>query len=194
MSRPPQAHLAQVLALLPPGAAWPKDPDSVLARVLLPLADALATLDGGVDTLLDEADPRTAFALLADWEAMAGLPDPCSGAAVGLEARRQAVVARLTARGGQSRAYFIALAAALGWTVTIEEFRPATCESSGETPLYDEDWRFTWRVRAAAVPIGEATCGADCETPLRWWGNRPLECTIRRGRPAHTHVLFGYGE
>jgi uncharacterized protein YmfQ (DUF2313 family) len=122
-----------------------------------------------------------------------GLPDSCTGPAVGVEARRRAVVARLTGRGGQSRAYYIGVAAALGFVIEIEEFEPHTVEHSCEHPVYDEGWRFAWRVNATTVPIGELTAEGDCETPLRWWGNELLECAIRARMPAQTTVLFGYG-
>lgn len=194
MSRSADAYLAQLMALLPPGGAWPTDPGSVLGRVLSVSAGQLARLDARGNELLAEADPRAAIELLAEWEADTGQPDPCAGPALSLDGRRQRVVATLTGRpGGQSRAFFIGLAARYGFTVSITEFEPHTCEASCERPVNDEGWRFTWRVNAAAVPILDLTCESDCETPLRDWGNAILECVIRRAAPAHTTVLFGYG-
>lgn len=191
--RPADAYLAQLRALLPTGPAWPDGPGTVWDRVLTPLAATLGDLDGRAADLAGEADPRATLELLAEWERDCGLPDSCSGPAVGIEARRREVIGALTGRpGGQSRAFFIALATAYGFTVTITEFDPHTCEHACEHPVYDAPWRFTWRLNAPAETIGELTCASDCETPLRWWGNRLLECVIRRRKPAHTTVLFGY--
>lgn len=187
------AYLAQLQALLPPGAAWPREPGAVLTRVLTPVAGELARVDARAADLRREADPRTTLELLPEWEAECGLPDCCGGVADTLEARRARVVQQLLARGGQSRAYFLALAAALGFTVTITEFNHYVCELDCEQPVYDEPWRFVWRVDAAAVTVHELTAETVCEAPLAWWGNQVLECVIRRRKPAHTHVLFGYG-
>jgi uncharacterized protein YmfQ (DUF2313 family) len=186
-------YLWQLQALLPPGGAWPRDPEAALTQTLTPIANELARIDASAVDLLIEADPRQTTQLLSEWETECGLPDCCAGPAVGLTARRAAVVTRLTARGGQSIAYFIAVAATLGFTVTITEFNPYTCEMDCEEPVCDEGWRFTWRVNAASSPIGEATCESDTETPLRWWGNATLQCAIKSRAPAHTNVLFGYG-
>ena len=108
------AYLGQVQALLPPGLAWTREQDAVLTLLLQGLAEELARVDGRADDLVDEADPRTALELLQEWEAVCGYPDECLESGATPQERRAAVVARLTARGGQSRAYFIALAAVPG--------------------------------------------------------------------------------
>ncbi len=74
--------------------------------------------------LIDEADPRTTSLLLADWERVAGLPDACELAFGGEQSesqRRQALVARLLSQGGLSRAYYLDVIEALGYTATITE-------------------------------------------------------------------------
>jgi uncharacterized protein YmfQ (DUF2313 family) len=214
MSHSAAAYQSQLTALLPSGLAWPRDAGSVLGRVLAPIAAGMAAIDARAADLLLESDPRSTAELLSSWEADTGQPDPCTGAAVGLEARRRRVVAKLTGRpGGLSRAWYIALAAAYGFAVTITEFAPTSCEGACELPAYDEGWRFTWRVNGTWHPvITEFDAACDCDTPLRWWpavitdfdatsgcetplrswGDPVLECTIRRTAPAHTTVLFSY--
>jgi len=194
MQATPADYLLQLQALLPPGDAWPREPDAVLTRLLLGLAHELARVDGRAGNLLDEVDPRTALEMLAEWERVCGLPDSCAPLGETIQRRRAAVVARLTARGGQSPAYYVALAAALGYAVEIEEFRPFRCGESGAgDALYDDDAVHAWRVVAPATTVtyfGAGVSGAG--EPLAGWGNAALECAIRRHAPAHTTVLFGY--
>lgn len=188
-----QGYLSLLQALLPPGAAWQREETAELGKVLLALADEFARVDKRCDDLVAEADPRLTYELLTDWEKVAGLPDPCTGQPDMLEDRRSALLTKLTNVGGQSRQFFIDLAASLGFAVTITEFDPFTCESPCTDPSNGEDWRFVWRVNAPETTIVESTCVSPCTEPLRDWGNELLECAISRLKPAHTNVLFGYG-
>lgn len=183
-----------ILAMLPQGLAWPRDDDSRLAQAARAMGQVLQRHHARALTLADESWPPLALELLSDWERVAGLPDPCTGPLETVAQRRNALVARLTARGGQSRAYFIGLAADLGYQIGITEFRLHNCEMDCEAPIYDEAWLFTWRVDAPAVTVIDSTCESPCEEPLRVWGNTLLECRIRAHAPAHTNVLFGYQE
>ena len=182
-------HLNQ---LLPLGEAWPRDPDSVLGRVLLGLAGVLARAHNRALDLVEEADPRTAVEMLPDWERICGLPDDCGEPPVTLIQRRQTVVSRLTSRGGQSRAYFIAVAAELGFQITITEFSPFRAGDPCESPVCDEAWIYVWQVNAPSETIVEFAAGSGANEPLRAWGNQTLECEIGWRKPGHTEVLFTY--
>ena len=195
------SYAAQLASLLPPGRAWSREPDSFLGRLRRGIAEELARVDGRGAQLIEEADPRTALELLEDWERMCGLPDECFGQPDNLTERRIAIAQRLTSVGGQSRAYFIELAAQLGYPVTIDEFRPTSCLMACISPVYDEQWVHVWRVNV--LPLDEelpadqfwlawANCLSACDVPLRGWGALDLECLIRRHRPAHSIVLFAY--
>jgi uncharacterized protein YmfQ (DUF2313 family) len=190
-------YLAQLQALLPQGQAWPRDADAALTQLLHAWADELARVDGRAADLVEEADPRTTAELLADWERVAGLPDPCVEALAGSQTtaqRRAGLAAKLTTIGGQSAAYYIALAASLGYVVSVTEFRPFTAGSSAGDALTNGDWIFAWQVNAPQDTIVEFAAGRSCAgEPLRAWGNELLECAISRLKPAHTHVLFAYG-
>lgn len=188
-------YLAQLQALLPQGFAWPRQADAALTKLLLAWADEMARIDGRATDLVDEADPRTTAELLADWERVAGLPDLCVAALVGTQTtaqRRAALVAKLTTIGGQSAAYYIALAASLGYTITVTEFDLHDVEDNVEHPLTGTPWQFAWQVNAAEETVGGLTVTDTVEDPLAWWGNELLECVINRIKPAHTHVLFAY--
>ncbi|OPY15601.1 MAG: hypothetical protein A4E66_00005 [Syntrophus sp. PtaB.Bin001] len=183
-------YLNAFLQLLPPGWVYPRSLSGTLADTLKALADELGRVDARVDDLLDEADPRTTLEMLTDWEDVCGLaPDSDSL----LYSRRNAVVRQLRYRGGQSRAYFIALAASLGYSITITEFRPYTCITPIDQGIYNEECRFVWQVNAPETTIIEATCESPCNEPLRSWGNEVLESAISYLKPAHTTVIFSYG-
>lgn len=188
-------YLRQLQALLPPGPAWPKDDAATLTHLLSALAAELARVDGQALTLVEEADPRTVAELFADWERVAGLPDACAQAFGGdqtLAQRRAALVGRLTTLGGQSPAYYIGVAAALGYAITITEFRAHTVNDDVDSSLYSEAWSFAWQVNAALNNITELTVDGTVDDPLAAWGNSLLECVINRLKPAHTTVLFSY--
>ena len=113
---------------LPTGGAWSRDPDGGLMRWV----DGCAQIWGDVASaaallLVTESDPRLTTLLLPDWERAFGLPDACNTEAQTLETRRAALLARLTMLGGQSRAFFIGVAEALGYDITIYEYLPVQC-------------------------------------------------------------------
>lgn len=188
------AYLAQLAALLPPGPALPREPDSVLMRLLGMPAAELARVDARAAALLDEADPRAAEELLADWERVAGLPDPCLGPAPTIEQRRARLVQQLTQTRGQSPAFFVGVAQALGAaTASVTEFAEHDCEQSCEAPVHGPDWRFAWRLNLPTVSVTETSCEDGCETPLAVWGDTTIECVVRALAPAHTIPIFAYG-
>jgi uncharacterized protein YmfQ (DUF2313 family) len=111
------SYVRQLRNLLPPGVAFDElQPE--LKKMLAALAEELARVDArGID-LINEADPRTADETIADWERVLSLPDEQVPVIAGtLAERRIAVTQKYTARGGQNVAFFVALAAACGYTV-----------------------------------------------------------------------------
>lgn len=181
--------------LLPPGRAISTDRDGNLEQLLQAMAEEFARIDGRATNLLNEA-PDTTTELLFDWERVAGLPDNCSGSlADTMQGRRAALVAKLTSVGGQSEAYFIAVAKALGYDISITTFRPfkAGMSAAGDA-VYGDDWVYVWQVVAPATTVVEFKAGQSAAgEPLRSWGNEALECKINQLKPAHTKVLFSYG-
>lgn len=188
-------YLSQLQALLPQGPAWPRDPAALLTRLLDGFAEEFSSIDARGTQLLDEADPRTTYELLADWERVAGLPGTCAllaGIDLSVEQRRAALLAKITERGGQSRAYFIALAARLGFTVTITEFHEWSVNDDVEYALNGSDWNFAWQINAPLHTVIDWTADSDVEMPFAVWGNALLECALSKDKPAHTVVLFAY--
>jgi uncharacterized protein YmfQ (DUF2313 family) len=186
-------YLAALQALLPHGAAWPRQPEAVLTKTLQALADDMALLDERAGALLEECDLRTAYELLLDWETAASLPDVVYSAAQTVIERRQALESKLTGIGGQSKPALIALAAKLGYDITITEFRPFTVNSPVTDPVQDAIWRFLWQINSPDVTVSDATCQSPCVDPLRSWGEERLEAVFRKYKAAHTEVQFAYG-
>lgn len=185
----------QLLALLPPGPAWDEDFEPFHGQLLGAFGDGLAGVHERADALRRELDPQRPYELLARWEGLAGLPDKCAGTLEQtLQGRRQALVSKLLGLGGQSAAYFIAVAAALGYAVTITTYRPfrAGASVAGEA-LTNGAWVYAWRVNAAEVTAIPFRAGASVAgEPLKVWGNDTLECKINQLKPAHTVAQFAY--
>jgi len=190
-----EEYAALLRSLLPPGAAFSREPGTDLEQLLLGCAAEFARVEARADVLALEMNPSTSVELLSDWERALGLPDKCSGELeTTIQGRRNAVLAKLTSTGGQSAAYFIAVAAALGYPVTITEFRPFEVGRSvvGEA-LTNGPWVFTWRVNAPFVSIVDFRTGLSAVgEALRTWGNDTLECKLNQLKPAHTVLQFSY--
>ncbi len=184
----------QLQALLPQGAAWSREPGGVLTAVLDAWAQELGRFDQRCGDLIDEADPRTTNELLADWERVAGLPDPCLGASPSLGQRRATLVQRLITLGGATPAYFIAVALALGVAITITEYRPFDVNGPVNVPIYGPDWGYAWQVNAPLYgATGFLAVTGSVADALGWYdANLQLECVIRALKPAHTIVIFSY--
>jgi len=187
-------YQAQLQALLPAGAAWGRDPDAALTKLIQALADEFSRIDRRADDLTNETDPRATGELLIDWERVAGLPDSCGSSADTTAERRAVLHARVTNIGGQSRQFFINLAERLGYQITITEYRQFTAGSTAGGLLSNGDWLHAWTVGAPETAVTEFVAGGgSAGDPLRDWGNDILECAISRLAPAHTTPLFAYG-
>ncbi|MDR5815782.1 DUF2313 domain-containing protein [Caballeronia sp. LZ033] len=186
--------LAAMQALLPRGRVWPRDPDTIQAKVIAGLAPSYERQTARANYLLVDAFPATTYELLPEWEATLGLPDACAGAAPTIQQRRAQVVARLTNLGGASIPYLVGFAASLGYTVTITQYTQARAGmlKAGQ-PCCGYDWNFAWKITAPLNTVVRAVAGAMAAgDPLAAWGNNVLECEFRAIMPAHTIPIFAY--
>lgn len=190
-------YTAMLQGLLPPGDAWTREPDTVLTRLLAAAAEELVRVDDEAMQLMGEALPDRTLQLLPDWERAYGLPDACSTSGETIDARRAALLLRVAGRGGQSPSYFTALAGTFtGAACTVEEFRPFRVGMNhvGER-LYGTGWLHVWRLRLPASVERHFTAGrSTVGEPLNSWGDRRIECLINLLKPAHTVVVFAYGD
>ncbi len=173
-----------LMALMPTGQAWSRSRDAVQVAVLRALAESYRQSDADALALLRGAFPTTADAFLPEWELTLGLPDPCVyGATEMSDARRRAVVARLTSAAGVSRTYYEYLARALGFTVRITEYRPFRAGMSGAgQPLNHGDWRFTWCVTVMSPAVSTENYDAY----------QQMVCTLTRESPSETLLIFSH--
>lgn len=182
-------------ALMPVGRVWPRDTSSVQSAVLNAVAQEYQKSDTEAFALLRGAFPSTATIMLSEWETSLGLPDDCAiGETDSIALRQKAVVTKLTATGGQSVEYFKTQAKALGYTVTITQFRQARAGmSAAGAALNGEDWPFVMLVTAPQTTITYAQTGVNyAGDPLRSWGNRLLECRLNKLAPSHVIIKFAY--
>lgn len=173
------AYARQLKQLLPRGLLWHLEPESWLSKLLLAIADELARVDGRGEDLLDEWDPRTATETLDDWERVLGIPDGCVALADSVGERRRAVTRKVIAQGGQSAAYYVALAAALGFEATVVETGPYA-------------WRLDVALGGYGLTASVFRAGSRAGARLSSRNVAVLECVINRAKPAHTSVLFAY--
>ena len=109
-----------------------------------------------------------------------------------VEERRARILARLIERFEPTPAAIIGLAARLGDTVTLSEFRPHDVADDCEAPVLDDAWAHAFQVAGASQQVVEFTCQDTCETPLSQWRTGAYECAIRRFAPAQTIPIFSY--
>jgi uncharacterized protein YmfQ (DUF2313 family) len=128
-------------ALLPLGQAWPRHHDSILMKVVRGLTRIWGDFELRASDLLErESDPRYTVELLPDWERNWGLPDPCYEAPQSYDERIKALMMRMTMIGAQSREFFINIAAMIGYTITITEYRPfyVAMDRVGDSRVYGD--------------------------------------------------------
>lgn len=170
-------RFAQALAyLLPPGAAWPRDPSSVWMRVIFGLAAALDELHHFTHQAVEQWQPHSTSTRLAEWEEATGLPDACFGAAQTVEQRQARLLARL--RGFQGAypdsspaalAGLVAFAAALGWTVSATHNTPFRVGMHRVGRRLGRNGVVVIEVPAArAAEAAELTCALERVMPARF--------------------------
>lgn len=190
MAMTPEQYQQAGLALLPIGRAWTRSPDSQLGKLMLGLGDELARIDGLGDRLLDESFAESAFMLLPDWEAFAGLPDCPTSNDTTIENRRLALAAKLKMTGSLCTAFFEQLAAERGYNIKIREYYPHHCLRTCRYPLYPESNWWTAYVYVGAPFLHDMTVLDGVTTRLKVYDYGDLECLLERYRPAHIHFVY----
>lgn len=188
-----------LLKLWPSGRAWNKENGSLFFETNEGLSVEFSRIEDRSNELLKNLDPRTTFELLSEWEKLLGLPDECLSLGGTIQERIDAVVYKLTHRGGPSlnKQFFIDLAATLGYVITIKEpgvnlFRCGVSRCGD--PMYGALWKFWFQVFTDAFVQDVFRTGQNrTGDRLRTFQNTALECVIEKLKPAHTQVQFFYG-
>jgi uncharacterized protein YmfQ (DUF2313 family) len=174
--------------LLPQGSARPRDNESYQFKFISGAAQIWGDFDKLAADLLEiESDPRITHILLSDWERNFGLPDDCLDEPLTIGDRQIALVMRVTMQGGQSRAFFLALAKTIKHDILVVEHSPYQCgiSSVGDTRNWNgegSEW-FRWELGAETMryywTIQVRRRAHDLVSG--WWWRRPMRC---RSAPA----------
>lgn len=183
-------YAQQLTALLPPGPAWEAQLQPQLHALLEAIAQEFGRIDARSTQLMHEAFLATFHEALADWEQTLNLPDECFGGAGTVSERKAMVRMRLVEKGGQTPAYYVQLAARMGYrNARVQELRAPRfgCSRFGRDHFGTWDAQFMWILHAGERLAGGSRFG------LSVWGERfggnpsdALVCVIRRAAPAHT--------
>ena len=185
-------YVAAFQALMPRGRAWPRDPGTAQIAVLTGLAKSFETSNAAANALQIQAFPATAVAMLPEWESALGLPGIYGVAPSTTAGRQGAVVAALVDGGGQSKPYFIAFAATLGFTITITEFVAYNVSKPVNTPINSDQWAHTWQVNAAVAYAQNYTPTVDIVQATPNYGSPLLESVLAQFKPAQTICITQY--
>lgn len=166
-------------ALGPRGPAW-EDRTNWLYRVWRGFAPALKAAHDRLLVLLAEiADPAAVNELTDTWVELLELPEPDTTLPTDPDELRALVASYITrSRWGQSIPWYIALAATVGATVTID--KPAGCRSHFRVTSSDGDW--------AWPRCGEYESGTDFGT----WTPRGGQVVrlFERAKRAHARIIW----
>ncbi|MDH4122364.1 MAG: DUF2313 domain-containing protein [Deltaproteobacteria bacterium] len=181
-------------ALLPPGVACTQEAAPAMHQAFRGWATEFSRLDAKIEKMVaQETDPATTLEILPDWERVFGLPDPRLPPPISLTERREALSGKWSELGGQWDTYFIEMASAIGFHVTINTFQQFVAGSPAGSPLYGDGWLYAWQVNAPNVTLIRFCAGSCAGEPLRVWGREAhLEGAIREDKPSHTCVIFNY--
>lgn len=187
--------------LMPLGMLFDLQDTSTFHLLILAICANYEAFDAYCDNFINEIYPTTTLELLTDWETEYGLPDECSQPDDTIDDRRHLLLAKYNALGGQTPAYYIELAAYLGYTITITEyanFAPfRTNINRANDVLYGESWQWVWQVNCDLSDFVNdivyfRTNVNTTNTPLIQWGADRLMCFIEKYKPAHTYVIFNF--
>ncbi len=191
-------HARALGQLLPPGVVLPREPGTVMGRLLEGLAGEPETLNNRTGDLIEEADPRTTVEMVDDWERVLGLPSTCGTPPGTLEGRRAAIIGRLVTNTNSSRAALEALGEAMGQTVRITERSPFQLGLSafGDGSEFGADaTRYLWTIHfedreVLGFELGVAELGV---TPFAWIEEpEGVICALAELSPAHTEFGVAY--
>lgn len=152
--------------------------------------DAVFTL---AQTILQSIVPNNG-PLLEDWERVYGTPSPCAQS-IGLtrSQRVDAVVAKINEGGTFTKSKAVEIAAAVGYTITVQEHRAREYGKARCGEFYKGvDWNFVWDVITTNNTIFTRKTGSGYGERYKSWGNAILECVMRPKAQADTLVRFIY--
>ena len=197
-----QSFAQALQQLLPTGFAWPRNPRSVLMRVLHGVAASFDELHQFVLATAQQWLPHQTTLRLREWEEACGLPDSCLGPDQTEVERRAALVARL--RGMRlpcadsshaALAVIRSVCAELGYEVQRAAYNTPLRVGIGQAGqrLGQLDGKLYVLVNVVARPmrVGDAAGSRLVTDAKDLW---PLLCYLRRIVPARYEVIVLRGD
>ncbi|MEZ9414138.1 YmfQ family protein [Vibrio sp. 10N.286.49.E1] len=182
-----------LVAQLPKGAFWLREPGSQLHRYAAGYAPRLEAAEISADALRLEMRPETTQQLLDDYETYLGLPE-CQASNQTFESRRSSVIEKYYRKGGLQAWNIEKLGADLGFDIEVEEIFPHHCMRGCTYPLYEEKYRHVLTIRVKGITQAYATCLDDCLSPLISQTAAILECTLNKFQLGGKYYEFIYEE
>lgn len=184
-------HADLLRSLLPPVSYQTGEPG--IAAETAAAGNALDAAQARAAEILDAAFPRSAGDWLPRWERVLGL----DGTGKPYQQRLAEVLAKINATGGLSIPYFIRLAEAAGYRISIEEPQPFRAgENRAGDRIAPEDIIWSWRVNVEGnsqqvwlFRAGASAAGGR----LSEYADAVIESIFEDLKPAHTWVGFAYG-
>lgn len=183
MARTAEQYRQLLSSLMPKGDVWSIRIASYIQKLLFGSADEFVRVEGRAEDLFDEQDVRSAVELLDEHEDDYGLPLPGEEISSITSERQAELEAALLKVGQQFPQYYIDIAAALGYTVTVEQYTPfwVGVGACGD-PIGDQVNIFWWKI---CIDVDSVTRSAEVNITK-------LMSRIRAAGPGHAHVVFDF--
>lgn len=181
MAKTYQEYRKLLQSLLPKGAFWSKSESSTFTQLLSAFGEELARVEQRGEDLINETFSGTISELFTEWEIDFNIPVSGFNLAYTTENRRAEIKTKIIAVGQQNKEYFLEIASALGYTITITEFEKSLAGviTPGSSIISEDKCIFYWLVNIWVSDRNDAYI-AD------------LIYNIEQKKPAHTIVLFRF--
>ncbi len=193
-----EAYAHNITQSLPQGVAYPREGATNRDSILGAVAREFALVDDEAERMRDEGNPRTATAMLPDWEKQLGLPE-CEHQKGGtLQERRDRAHEKKTRIGTLNPRALEEQALALGYIIEIIERRPfiGGLSRGGDRISGPHTCRLWWTIKVKNTRVtrfrgGQSTGGERVTT---FTAADPLICLFNRINHAHLKLTFSYDE
>ncbi len=191
----PENYRDQLIKLLPRGPIWNIEVGSWAYKFFHSLAEEPARIHARALDLLRERDPNKAVELLAEYERELDIPGPCGDLADNLADRRTDIIAKIVSTGGQSKQYFIDVAAQAGISITITTYPQVFAGTPCGVSLTNGPWLYTWKITSPNQNFDYFQAGISSagDQLVSETSSENLRCFFDRIKPAHTYAVYAFG-
>lgn len=206
MGRSAEQYKSLLKSLLPVGRALTRSPGALIDQLMAALGVELSRAEQRMLDLVRESRPTKTDELITDFEEELELPDYGLELKSTLAGRRADLMKKVLLIGRQDKAYFIGIAATVGFLITIEEYESSRAGVSSAGDSVDDEYAvFLWKVRVdlegSKGALGLGFCPESFDSTLAnswdWYTSQKiiydgLREEILKLKPGHTAVRFDY--